>query len=246
MYRGTGEKKIGAVEGVGIKKEEQAARQEDTKDTENAQDTKDVAEVPEAQKVDFSKLTIMASDHVKGDANAPVTVVVYDDFECPFCGAFEGTNAGIINRLKQQNPKWEPVMPNLVKDYIDTGKVKLVYRHFPLSFHQNAMPASEASECAGAQRKFWEMHNKIFAINGQELSLEIFKQLARDLKLDMDKYNACMDNHQMQDRVTNDMQSGQVLGVEGTPAAFINEQGISGAVPYSDFKSVVEEELGGK
>lgn len=238
LSKGTDETKNGVVEGANVKKEEQAAKQEDTQAA---------AEEQTARQVDLSKLETNSNDHVKGDENAPINVILYDDMECPFCGAFEGTNKQVMDMLKQRSPGWEPVMPNLLKDYVAAGKVKLVYRHFPLSFHQNAMPAAEASECAGAQGKFWEMHDKIFAMNGlNSLSIENFKQAARDLKLDMDKYNGCMDNHEMQAKVRNDMQSGQALGVEGTPAAFINKQGISGAVPFSDFKSIVDEELGGK
>ncbi len=248
LSKGAGESKTGADEGVNVKKEEQAVKQkEQAVKQEDAQAVNE--QQPPAQpakQVDLSKLAITADDHIKGKSDAPVTIVIYDDMECPFCGAFEGTNADVADMLKQRSPGWTPVMPSLIKDYIDTGKVKLVYRHFPLSFHQNALPAAEASECAGAQGKFWEMHDKIFAINGQALGSEVFKQMARDLKLDVDKYNACMDNHQMQARVANDMQTGQALGVEGTPAAFINQQGISGAVPFSDFKSVINEELGGK
>ncbi|MFH0854124.1 MAG: thioredoxin domain-containing protein [bacterium] len=216
----------GDVKGETVKQEE------DVKPEETKQNT-----------VDLTKLDIIADDHIKGDKNAPVTVVLYDDMECPFCGAFEGTNKDVMEMLKQRSPGWEPVMTNLIKDYINHGKVKIVYRHFPLSFHQNAFPAAEASECAGVQGKFWEMHDKIFAINGKELSAEKFKQMARDLKLDMDKYNGCIDNHEMKNKVMNDMQSGQALGVEGTPAAFINGQVLSGAVPYDSFRQVVEEEL---
>ncbi len=240
LSKGNADSKNGAVEGANVKnvkKEEQAVKPEDTQAA---------AEQQPPKQVDLSKLAITADDHIKGNVDAPVTIVIYDDMECPFCGAFEGVNKEVMDMLKQRSPGWTPVMPSLIKDYVDTGKVKLVYRHFPLSFHQNALPAAEAAECAGVQGKFWEMHDKIFAINGQELSLEVFKQMARDLKLDMDKYNACMDNHQMQARVKNDMQTGQALGVEGTPAAFINQQGVSGAIPFSDFKSVVDEELGGK
>lgn len=146
--------------------------------------------------------------------------------------------------LKSKFPGWEPVMPNLNKDYVNSGKVKIVYRHFPLSGHINAMPAAEASECAGLQGKFWEMHDKIFVMNGQKsLGVENFKQAARDLKLDMDKYNACMDNHEMKSKITDDMQSGHDLEINGTPASFINDQVSSGAVSYSDFKEIVEEEL---
>lgn len=218
----------GNVKGEAVKQEEQAQAQADTQNEAT---------------VDLSRLSITSNDHVKGDKNAPVTIVLYDDMECPFCGAFEGTNKEVIDMLKQRSPGWEPVMPNLIKDYVNHGKVKIIYRHFPLSFHQNALPAAEASECAGAQGKFWEMHDKIFEINGAELSEEKFKTLARDLKLDMDKYNGCMAGREMQNKIREDMQSAAALGVEGTPAAFVNGQALSGAVPYDSFRQVVEEEL---
>lgn len=192
------------------------------------------------------KLAIQADDHIKGDANAPVTVVVYDDFECPFCGAFEGTNQEAMDYLKSRYPSWIPVMPNLIKDYVNTGKVKLVYRHYPLpaSMHPNAFSAAEASECAGAQGKFWEMHDKLFEMNNSKtLNIENYKSAARALGLNMDKYNACMDNHEMKKKVDAQKASGESLGVNGTPGSFINGDGLSGAVSYDEFKQVVDEKL---
>jgi len=219
------------VEGVAVEKQEEAVPEQ----------------IPEAtqaeQQVDLSSLAVTAEDNVKGDANAPLTIVLYDDFECPFCGAFEGTNQEVMDMLQQRSPGWEAVMPNLIRDYIDTGKVKLVYRHFPLSFHQNALPAAEATECAGAQDKFWEMHDGIFAINGEDLTLEKFAQMAKDLNLDMDKYNTCMDNHETVGKIQADMQSAQAVGVNGTPGVYIGDELVSGAVPYSDFKAIVEAKL---
>ncbi|MFC1613393.1 DsbA family protein [Patescibacteria group bacterium] len=200
-------------------------------------------EVAAPPQINLSSLAVTSADNVKGDENAPLTIVLYDDFECPFCGAFEGTNQEVMDMLQQRSPGWEAVMPNLTKDYIDTGKVKLVYRHFPLSFHQNALPAAEATECAGAQDKFWEMHDAIFAVNGEELSLEKFAQMAEDLDLDMDKYNSCMDNHETVGKIQADMQSAQAVGVNGTPGVYIGDQLVSGAVPYSDFKQIVDEKL---
>ncbi|MFH0856839.1 MAG: thioredoxin domain-containing protein [bacterium] len=248
LYRGSGENKTGAVEGVDIKKEDQVGVKNDQQN-QQAEKPEDAANDQQAQQqqVDLSKLELNSGDHIKGDANAPVTVVVYDDFECPFCGAFEGTNQQVIDYLVSKYPTWTPVMPNLIKDYVDTGKVKFVYRHFPLpaSMHPNAFPAAEASECAGVQGKFWEMHDKIFVMNGSEsVNVESFKQAARDLGLDMDKYNSCMDNHEMKAKVDADKASGEAVGVNGTPGAFINGTGSSGAVSYDEFKKLVDEKLG--
>lgn len=242
LYRGTGDKKTGEVEGAEVKKEEQAAKPEDGVKQEDT-----AANVPDAPKIDTSKLALNANDHIKGDPNAPVTVVIYDDFECPFCGAFEGTNQEVMDYLVSKYPTWTPVMPNLIKDYVNTGKVKLVYRHFPLppDMHPYAFLAAEASECASSQGKFWEMHDKIFVMNGNEsVNVESFKQAARDLKLNMDEYNSCMDNHKMKGKVDADKASGEAIGVNGTPGAFVNGTGSSGAVPYSEFKQIVDEKLG--
>lgn len=95
-------------------------------------------------------LTLRSDDHILGDANAPVTIIEYSDFQCPFCRAFFNDTYG-----------------QLKKNYIDTGKAKLVYRHFPLDFHPMAPKSAEAVECAGAQNKFWEMHDAIFTLQAK-------------------------------------------------------------------------------
>lgn len=219
LFRSTGDKdKVGTVEGAVAEKITE----------------KEIAEMKEA---------IEKNENIRGNKNAPLKIVLYDDMECPYCGAFEGTNAQVIAMMKQKSPEWSPAMPGLIRDYIKEGKVSLVYKHFPLSFHKMATPAAEATECAGAQGKFWEMHDAIFDINGQELTLQKFEQMAKSMDLDMDKYAYCMDNHLAFDKIQKHMAEGKQQGVNGTPGSIIGDELVSGAVPYIDFKQVVDSKL---
>jgi protein-disulfide isomerase len=168
-------------------------------------------------------MQILADDDpVKGDQNAPVTIVEFSDFQCPFCGRF-----------------WSQTLPQIKEDYIDTGKVKFVYRDFPLSFHQYAQKASEAAECADEQGKFWEYHDKLFE-NQQFLDTESLKQYAADLGLDTEKFNSCIDTGKYSSEVRKDFQDGQTNGVSGTPTFFINGQKLVGAQPYSAFQQIID------
>ena len=166
------------------------------------------------------------NDPFKGNENAPVTIIEFADFQCPFCKRF-----------------FDDALSQLEKEYINTGKVKLVYRDFPLtSIHPVAQKASEASECANEQGKFWEYHDSIYN-NQDSLSLENLKQWAVDLKLDTNKFNDCLDSGKYEDEVNNDLQDGVNAGVTGTPSFFINGKQLSGAQPFSAFKSVIDQEL---
>lgn len=182
-----------------------------------------VQEQPEPVEVDTTNLA--DDDAVKGDADAPVTIVEFSDFECPFCGRYA-----------------EQTYPQIVEEYIETGKVKYIFRDFPLSFHANAQKAAEAAECAGEQGKYFEMHDLLFA-NQDSLSVENYKQWAEDLGLDTEQFNTCLDSGEMADEVAADFTYGQQIGVTGTPAFFINGKMISGAQPYEVFKQAIEEEL---
>ena len=166
---------------------------------------------------------ITKNDHVRGDFAAPVTLVEYSDFECPFCG------------------QAYPTFKKLLVDY--SGKVRLVYKHFPLSFHPNAQSAAEASECADEQGKFWEYHDKLFENQARGYSLDNFKQWAKDLGLNTGKFNDCLDTGKYAGKVKADEADGQKRGVQGTPATFVNGQLVSGAVPYESFKSVIDQIL---
>lgn len=164
-------------------------------------------------------------DPFLGDKNAPVTIVSFEDYQCPFCKrAFDQT------------------FPQLKRDYIDTGKVKYVYRDFPLSFHPQAQSAAEASECADEQGKFWEYHDAIFQ-NQQSLGSALYTQLAEQLNLDVDQFQQCVDSGKFRQEVQNDFSYGSSVGVSGTPTFFINGIKLVGAVPYQAFKQLIDAEL---
>ncbi len=161
-----------------------------------------------------------------GSKDAKVTIVEFSDFQCPYCGMFE-TNT----------------YPQLKSQYIDTGKVRLVFRNFPLtSIHQNAEKAAEASDCANEQGKFWEYHAKLFA-NQQALDVTNLKQYASDLKLDTTKFNSCLDTGKMASAVQKDQTDGSSYGVSGTPTFYINGIKLVGAQPFSAFQTAIDSEL---
>ena len=166
-------------------------------------------------------------DPFLGDANAPVTIVSFEDYQCPFCKrAFDQT------------------FPLLKRDYIDTGKVKYVYRDFPLSFHPQANSAAEASECADDQGKFWDYHDAIFN-NQNRLGRDLYIELADQLNLDVDKFTQCIDTGEFRQEVQADASYGSQIGVSGTPTFFINGIKLVGAQPYAAFQQVIEAELSG-
>lgn len=169
---------------------------------------------------------LIDDDTVKGDSDAPVTIVEWSDFECPFCTRF-----------------YTQTFKQIDEEYIKTGKVKMVYRDFPLSFHANAQKAAEAAECAGEQGKFWEMHDKLFD-NGVDGGVPSFKQFAADIGLGTAEFNDCLDSGSMASEVQKDMDDGVALGIRGTPGFIINGQLVSGAQPFSVFKQVIDEALG--
>ncbi len=164
-------------------------------------------------------------DSILGDENAPVTIIEFSDYECPFCARF------YLNTF-----------PQLKREYIDTGKVKLVYRDFPLSFHQNAQKAAEAAECAGEQDKYYEMHDKIFE-NQQAITATNLKEYAKEIGLNTNEFNECLDSGEMANEVQKDFQDGQSIGIRGTPTFFINGKLLRGAQPFEEFQKIIEKEL---
>ena len=168
---------------------------------------------------------LIDDDTVKGDPNAPVTIVEWSDFECPFCTRFYTQTLGQIE-----------------EEYIKTGKVRFVYRDFPLGFHTNAQKAAEAAECAGEQDKFWEMHDRLFE-GGVGGGVPSFKQFAVGIGLDTGEFNECLDSGEMASEVKKDMADGANAGITGTPGFVINGQLVSGAQPFSVFRDIIETEL---
>ncbi len=167
-------------------------------------------------------------DPMKGDADAPVTIVEFSDYECPFCGRHI-----------------EQVYPQLIENYIDTGKVKYVYRDFPLSFHPNAFPAAVAANCARDQsddETYFEYHDILFA-NQTELIPENFVAWAEELNLDAGEFQTCLDSGKFDEEIEQDIADGSKYGVSGTPGFFVNGWFIKGAFPYEAFEQIIEDEL---
>jgi len=146
-------------------------------------------------------------------------------------------------------------MPQMERDYIDTGKMKYVFMDFPLPMHGQAMKASEAALCAGDQDKFWEMHDRLFA-NQNALSPEALSKHAEALGLDTTQFKECLDSGKHAAQIKAAMAEGQKAGITGTPGfllGFIESDGkvkatkkISGAVPYANFKATIDEMLSSK
>lgn len=161
----------------------------------------------------------------RGPAEAPVTIVEFSDFECPYCASFN------------------PTLSRIVENYGD--KVRIVFRQFPLNnIHPNAQKAAEASLCAHDQQRFWEMHDAMFK-EQRSLGVEQLKEKAGRLGLDTDAFNECLDSSQYADSVAADLQAGSRAGVTGTPAMFINGRFLSGAQPYEEVSKMVDNELAG-
>jgi len=159
----------------------------------------------------------------RGPSAAPVTIVEFSDFECPYC-------SGLFPTLKQ-----------VEKAYGD--KVRIVYRQFPLTaIHPHAQKAAEASLCANEQQHFWEFHDSLFG-NQRDLTVEALKRRAEEMKLDSAAFNACLDSGKHADAITKDIDEGARAGVTGTPALFINGRLLSGNQPYAGIAQIIEDEL---
>lgn len=174
-------------------------------------------------------------DPVLGDANAPVTIVEFSDMQCPFCGRF-----------------FQQTLPQIKSQYIDTGKVKLVFRDFPLSFHPYAEPAAIGADCANEQGKFWEYHDAVFStqdtwVNSADPDAAL-KQIAAGLGVNTATFNSCYDTKKYASEVQADFQDGVSVGVSGTPSFYIGSPSkgyvqLVGAQPFSAFKAAIDQEL---
>ena len=169
---------------------------------------------------------------VLGRNDAKVAIVEFSDYQCPFCYRFFSQS---LQKLKQQ--------------YIDTGKVKLVFRNFPLSIHPHAKSAAVAAECAGKQDAYWKMHDALFS-NQRRLGPSLYQELAEKLKLDAKAFQECIgDNVQVSKVINEDFGYGQSLGVSGTPTFFVGRvqdgevvdvKRIVGAQPYQVFAQTLD------
>lgn len=186
-------------------------------------------------------------DTVIGDSNAKITVVEFSDFQCPFCAASVGVANSTAANLISRDPSWKPAVP-LILEYARKGKVKFVYRDFPLDFHAQAQEAAEAAECADEQGKFLEMHDKIFIgsdewIGDDETAKKVLTGYAKDIGLDTDQFKSCFESGKYKDEVRKDFLDGATIGVSGTPAFYVNGVELSGAQSASVFESLFESIL---
>ena len=180
----------------------------------------------------------MDNDPIIGNPDAPITIVEFSDFQCPFCARFH------IQTL-----------PLLLEEYIEQGKVKLVFRDFPIqSIHPNALPASVAAECANDQNKFREMHDTLFENQNNWNNLEtidalsLFSQYASDIQLDQELFDLCLNSGKHIPEIQNDLNDGRDYGVSGTPGFFVGNDQIGfvelkGAQPFESFKKVIDAQL---
>ena len=176
---------------------------------------------------------IQADDVVRGDPKAPITLVEYSDFTCHFC------------------KKWfHDTFPKLLSKYIETGKVRFVYRDFPRGFG-SPLRAADAARCAGEQNAYWPMHDRLFNSNGQ-FSPENLNKFATELKLQQGQFSQCLDSHKYFSDIEKDLKDAGSLGIRGTPAFVLfptqvpddpNLIVIPGAFPYETFKEEIEKLL---
>ncbi len=167
-----------------------------------------------------------------GRADAPVTIVEFSDFQCPYCGRFD-----------------QATRPDLFKQYVDTGQVAFVYKHMAILGDESTW-AAEAAECAADQGQFWEYHDLLFAHQNAENQGAFDKDkllgFARDLNLNMAQFEPCLNHDQTRDRVQADTREGQQAGVHGTPTFFVNGRPLIGAEPIASFQTLIDQTMNGK
>ena len=172
---------------------------------------------------------------VKGLSGAPVGLIGFSDFQCPYCGRFA-----------------REVLPELERDYVRTGKLQVVFRHLPLERHAAALPAAAAVECAGQQGKFWDLHDRLFAAEAQTLTVDQIQRLAESAGVAVPEFDACLANGTPA-RVLDDVELARGLGVTSTPTFFVGSilpsgelsvaAAIPGALPVMDFRREIEAVL---
>jgi len=183
-----------------------------------------VVALPEETNLDVGDTSTVSieGDAVLGDVNAPVTIVEFSDFQCAFC------------------KRAHPVLKEIEEAYVASGKVKIVYKDFPLeSIHPEAKPAALAAECANEQGRFWEYHDILFDRQA-ELSKESYFTWAEELGLDLNQFTQCIESEKYSAEVDADFAEGSSLGVTGTPAFFVNGKMINGAQPFEVFEEEIE------
>jgi len=165
------------------------------------------------------------ADPVRGNTAAPITIVEFSDFQCPFCA------------------RVNPTLAKVREVYGD--KVKIVFKDYPLPNHPQAPKAAEAARCAGEQKKYWEMHDAMFA-NQRALEVPALKQTARAIGLDGGAFDQCIDSGKWAATIQKGSELGEKMGVNSTPTLYVNGRALIGAMPFENFKAIIDEELAKK
>ena len=193
--------------------------------------------LPTKQAVEPVRISI-DNDPIIGNPDAPITIIEFSDFQCPFCARFH-----------------TQTLPLILEEYIEQGKVKLVFRDFPIqSIHPNALPASVAAECANDQNKFREMHDMLFEKQNDWNKLEtadalsMFSQYASGMQLDEEVFDSCLTSGKHISEIKKDLDDGREYGVSGTPGFFVGNDQIGfvelkGAQPFESFKKIIDAQL---
>lgn len=168
------------------------------------------------------RVEILPDDPTRGPVDAPILLVEFSDFQCPFCQRATGTLAELVDRYEDQ--------------------IQLVYKDYPLAVHPEAFKAAEAGNCAHEQGMFWELHDKMF-VSQDALDVPSLNSYASELGLDATAFSTCLDEGRYTQRVQRDLQLGQLYGVSSTPTVFINGRPIMGAAPIETFEQIIREEL---
>ena len=186
-----------------------------------------VVEAPVEEEPQFVRYDVASEGFPSiGPADAPITIVEFSDYQCPFC------------------KRWhDEVYQSLLNEY--PGQIRLVYRHLPLtSIHPDAFPAAEAAMCAGEQNSYWPYHEMLFS--NTELGSSIYTRYAQELGLDLNSFETCVAERKYEENVQSDLDFALGLGVRSTPTFFINGLAVVGAQPLNVFKQVIDKELAGE
>lgn len=169
-------------------------------------------------------ITISETDHIRGDKNAPVVLVEYSDFECPYC------------------VRHYPTMQAIFAKYGD--KIAWVHRNFPLSFHAQSMPAALAAECSSEQGKFWEFADKLYGrLDSEELGDSMYTKIAGELGLNTQQFSDCYTSGKYRSKIQAEQDAASAYGVDGTPATFVNGILVSGAIPQAQLETAIDQAL---
>jgi protein-disulfide isomerase len=167
-------------------------------------------------------VAIAAHDATRGPADAPITLIEFSEYQCPFCA------------------RVNPTLAELEKKY--AGKIRIVFKDFPLPNHQQAPKAAEAAHCAGEQGKYWALHDRLFA-NQRQLQVPELKAHAAAVGLEQAAFDQCLDSGKHAAVVQEDVDLGAGMGVQSTPTIYINGRVVTGAQPIAVFASIIDEEL---